>query len=234
MTPTRFPVRSKPSFGQRLVNNDVPAKPAIPGMSGSSGTDRIPEAATTNGAVKVSPASVCKVQIAACSSNVIATTFGATSPYALAQFVTPTEGATNGLYAYYPLIMLTPHPKNGRHSQWQNIGWVRTNDQMFRNGYRTMYINSIDAAARGIADGAVVQIFNQRASTICCATVSERVMPGTLYVYEGAWYQPKTPGDPTTSDLGGNVEALIDNRFMELTGGMLANALVNVQVWNGV
>ena len=52
MTPTRFPVRSKPSFGQRLVNNDVPAKPAIPGMSGSSGTDKIPEAATTNGAVK--------------------------------------------------------------------------------------------------------------------------------------------------------------------------------------
>ncbi len=33
-------------------------------MSGSSGTDKIPEAATTNGAVKVSPASVCTVQIA--------------------------------------------------------------------------------------------------------------------------------------------------------------------------
>ena len=51
MTPTRFPVRSKPSFGQRLVNNDVPAKPAIPGMSGSSGADKMPVAATTNGAL---------------------------------------------------------------------------------------------------------------------------------------------------------------------------------------
>ena len=74
MTPTRFPARSTPSFGQRLVNNDVPAKEAIPGMSGSSGADKIPDAATTNGAVKVSPASVCTVQSAACSSKVIATT----------------------------------------------------------------------------------------------------------------------------------------------------------------
>ena len=167
-------------------------------------------------------------------SNVVATTFGASSPYALAQYVTPTEGATNGFAAYYPLIMLTPHPKNGRHSQWQNIGWVRTNDQMFRNGYRTMYINSVDASARGINDGDAVQVFNQRASLVCTATVSERIMPGTLYIYEGAWYQPKTPGDPTTTDIGGNVEAVIDNRFMELTSGMLANALVNVQKWNGV
>lgn len=59
-------------------------------------------------------------------------------------------------------------------------------------------------------------------------------MPGTLYVYEGAWYQPITPGNPNSTDIGGNVEALIDNRFEEMTGGMLANALVNVQVWNGV
>ena len=46
--------------------------------------------------------------------------------------------------------------------------------------------------------------------------------------------EPKTPGDPTTTDIGGNVEAVIDNRFMESTSGMLANALVNVQKWNGV
>ena len=52
MTPTRLPARSTPSFGQRLVNNDVPAKEAIPGMSGSSGADKIPVAATTNGALK--------------------------------------------------------------------------------------------------------------------------------------------------------------------------------------
>ena len=108
-------------------------------------------------------------------SNVVATSLGTGSPYALAQYVAPTEGATNPLSGTYPLIMLTPHPKNGRHSQWQNIGWVRTNDQMFRNGYRTMYINSIDASARGINDGDAVQVFNQRASLVCTATVSERV-----------------------------------------------------------
>ena len=56
------------------VVNDVPPKEAIPGMSGSSGADKIPVAATTNGALKVSPASVRTVHSAACSSNVIAMT----------------------------------------------------------------------------------------------------------------------------------------------------------------
>ncbi len=74
MTPTRFPVRSKPSFGQRLVNSDVPVKVLIPGMSGSSGTDRMPDAATTKGAVNDSPAAVRSTQAAASSSKAIATT----------------------------------------------------------------------------------------------------------------------------------------------------------------
>jgi hypothetical protein len=74
MTPTRFPVKSKPSLGQRLVNSDVPAKVATPGMSGSSGAERMPEAAITNGATKDSPVSVCTSHTAASSSNTIATT----------------------------------------------------------------------------------------------------------------------------------------------------------------
>lgn len=166
-------------------------------------------------------------------SDMLATMFGADSPYALAKYVTPTEGSSNPLAATYPLIMLTPHPKNARHSQWQNIGWVRTNDQMFRNGYRTAYVNTVDANQRSIKDGDVVRVFNQRSSTICTATVTERAMPGTVYIWEGAWFQPQTPGDPTTADIGGNIEALIDPRLMEMTTGMLANALVNIEKWSG-
>jgi hypothetical protein len=61
-------------LGQRLVYSEVPVKLAIPEMSGSSGADRIPEAATTNGATKDSPLSVRTTHAAASSSKVIATT----------------------------------------------------------------------------------------------------------------------------------------------------------------
>jgi hypothetical protein len=74
MTPTRLPERSKPSLGQWPVNNDAPLKVSIPGKSGSSGTDRMPDAATTNRATIGSPAWVSTVHAAAASSKVIATT----------------------------------------------------------------------------------------------------------------------------------------------------------------
>ncbi len=64
MTPTRLPVRSTSCLGQRLVNSDVPANVSIPAMSGSSGADRMPAAATTNGAVNDSPASVFTIHVA--------------------------------------------------------------------------------------------------------------------------------------------------------------------------
>ena len=74
MTPTRLPVRSTSCLGQRLVNSEVPANVSMPGMSGSSGADRMPAAATTNGAANGSPASVSTVHSPASSSKVIETT----------------------------------------------------------------------------------------------------------------------------------------------------------------
>ncbi|MGY4652399.1 hypothetical protein ACVWWN_006195 [Mycobacterium sp. URHB0021] len=70
----RLPDKPTFSFGQRLVYNEVPAKVSIPGMSGSSGTDRMPDAATTNRATNDPPPSVSTTHSAANASKVIATT----------------------------------------------------------------------------------------------------------------------------------------------------------------
>jgi hypothetical protein len=74
MTPTRVPVKSKPPAGHWLVYSEAPSNVAIPAMSGSSGTDRMPDAATTNGAANCSPVAVSISHSQASSSNVIATT----------------------------------------------------------------------------------------------------------------------------------------------------------------
>ena len=66
-TPTRFPDRSTTPSGHLPVCSEVPVKRSIPGIEGSSGTERIPVAATTNGAATVAPPSVRTVHSAASS-----------------------------------------------------------------------------------------------------------------------------------------------------------------------
>ena len=127
--------------------------------------------------------------------------------------------------------MLSPHPKVGRHSQWQNVGWVKSNDQLFRDDYRTMYINPVDAAARGLKDRDLVKVHNDRGSMVCSTVITERVMPAILYVWEGGWYQPQEPGNQNSIDLGGNPNVVIAPRQGELTHGMVANTLVQVEKW---
>ncbi len=46
ITATRWPVKSTPSWGQRLVNHMSPAKRSTPGTSGTLGSDRQPVAIT--------------------------------------------------------------------------------------------------------------------------------------------------------------------------------------------
>jgi anaerobic selenocysteine-containing dehydrogenase len=161
--------------------------------------------------------------------------YGPNDPIAtgIPKYVPPTEGFDSPRASTYPLLMNSPHPKYGRHSQWQNLSWVKANDQMFRNGYRTMYINPVDANARGIKDSDLVRLYNDRGAIVCSALVTERIMPKILYVWEGAWYNPEEPGNPNSIDLGGNNNVVIAPRQGELTHGMIANCLVEVEKWEG-
>ena len=47
-----------------------------------------------------------------------------------------------------------------------------------------------DAAARGIADGETVRVFNERGATILPARVTDRIAPGVVSIKEGAWFTP--------------------------------------------
>jgi anaerobic dimethyl sulfoxide reductase subunit A len=51
-----------------------------------------------------------------------------------------------------------------------------------------------DAAARGIADGQPVRVFNQIGATILPAQVTNRIAPGVVSIKEGAWYTPGSDG----------------------------------------
>jgi anaerobic selenocysteine-containing dehydrogenase len=98
-----------------------------------------------------------------------------------------------------------------------------------------MRLNSKDAAARGIADGDLIRAFNDRASVILVAQLTERVPPGTVHSYEScADYVPLgIPGE--SPDRGGCINMLTSSRFITPTStGQAPNScLVEVEKWEG-
>ena len=58
-------------------------------------------------------------------------------------------------------------------------------------------MNPGDAAARGIADGDDVRVFNERGATILPARVTDRIAPGVVSIKEGAWFTPGQGGTDT-------------------------------------
>ena len=54
-------------------------------------------------------------------------------------------------------------------------------------GREPVRINAEDAAARGIANGDLIDVFNDRGRIRCQSFVTQRIMPGVISVPQGAW-----------------------------------------------
>ena len=85
--------------------------------------------------------------------------------------------------AAYPLAMISPPARNFLNSTFVNVKSLRTIE-----GRPLVEIHPEDAADRGIADGGVVRVFNDRGSYQCHAAVSERARPGVVNGL-GIWWR---------------------------------------------
>jgi biotin/methionine sulfoxide reductase len=65
-----------------------------------------------------------------------------------------------------------------------------------------------DAAARGIRDGDVVRIFNDRGACLAGAVVADEMRQRVIKLSTGAWWDPDRPGEPGALDRHGNPNAL--------------------------
>jgi len=86
-------------------------------------------------------------------------------------------------------------------------------------------INTIDAAARGIKDGDMVRVFNDRGETVVPARVTERIMPGVVDLPHGAWYQPDEKG----IDRGGCANVLTNETYSPGGGFAYNSCLVEME-----
>ena len=91
---------------------------------------------------------------------------------------------SNPLFAKYPLTFLSTHTRFRTHSQFVNLPWLK---EINNGGNGFLEINPIDAKARGISDGDVVKVFNDRGVLKVNARLTEGIKPGVVNCYQGGW-----------------------------------------------
>jgi anaerobic dimethyl sulfoxide reductase subunit A len=119
----------------------------------------------------------------------------------------------------FPLQMVSPHPKNRVHSDLHHVDWLQEVEP------HRMWIHPLDAAARGIRDGERVYVFNEQGRLAIEAWMTERIMPGVVCVFEGAWYAP----DKNGIDQGGNPNILIRDDYTRGGSSTFNTVLVDVE-----
>ena len=79
--------------------------------------------------------------------------------------------------------MISPPARHFLNSSFVNVASLRAAERE-----PLLEIHPLDAAARGIANGAVVRVFNDRGDYLCKAEVSERARPGVVNGL-GVWWR---------------------------------------------
>ncbi|MCH7344546.1 molybdopterin oxidoreductase family protein [Pelomonas sp. CA6] len=155
------------------------------------------------------------------------------APFAQGQYLTPSgkadaRGATYvpnyesaasspELASRYPLAMISPPARNFLNSSFVNVKSLRDIE-----GEQLLEMHAQDAAARGLADGQVVRVFNDRGSYRCRLAVSARARPGVVNGL-GVWWR-KLGLD------GRNVNELTHQRLTDLgQAPCFYDCLVDVQ-----
>jgi anaerobic selenocysteine-containing dehydrogenase len=124
---------------------------------------------------------------------------------------------TAGSSERYPLAMISPPARNFLNSSFVNVRSLRDIE-----GEPVLELHATDAASRGIADGMVVRVFNDRGEYHCKARVSARARSGVVNGL-GIWWRK-------LGLAGTNVNQLTSQRLTDMGGGpVFYDCLVEVQ-----
>jgi trimethylamine-N-oxide reductase (cytochrome c) len=133
----------------------------------------------------------------------------------------------------YPYLCVSNHPRWRVHSQHDDMQWLREMETCKIIGpdgyaYQSMWINPIEAGKKGIKHGDVVKIFNERGGVLAGAYVTERLMPGCVYIDHGARYDPIVPG---VLDRGGAINTITPRKIQSCnaTGMVSGGFLVDIE-----
>jgi anaerobic dimethyl sulfoxide reductase subunit A len=130
------------------------------------------------------------------------------------------EGVSDPLREKYPLMMMTTHFIARSHSTFENVDILREAHP------QCLWINTLDAEARGIKNGDMVKVYNDRGIVHIPAYVTNRVRPGVTNMPQGAHYTPNADG----VDIRGCGNTLTNYRPTPMAKGFTAHTnLVQVE-----
>ena len=99
------------------------------------------------------------------------------------------------LAARYPLAMISPPARNFLNSTFVNVKSLRSIE-----GEPLVELHPADAEQRGIADGAMVRVFNDRGSYLTRARLNGRARPGVVNGL-GVWWRKLGAGGTNVNEL---------------------------------
>ena len=148
-----------------------------------------------------------------------------------ASWLEPVEWLGSSLTQKHPLHLISDQPIGRLHSQLDFSQHSRSTKVKDRE---PVWLHPEDALQRGIADGDLVRIFNDRGACLAGSIVTDSVLRGVAKISTGAWYDPLDDA-PCALCKHGNVNVLTrDAGTSRLAQGPAAQScLVEIERWQG-
>ncbi|WP_116131417.1 molybdopterin-dependent oxidoreductase [Tropicimonas sp. IMCC34043] len=144
----------------------------------------------------------------------------------------PSEGVGSARAKSWPIQLIANQPATRLHSQ---LDFGATSLAAKIRGREPMRLSPADAAERGIADGDIVRVFNDRGAFLAAAVISDALRKGVAQIATGAWFDPQSTKDGSVLCGHGNPNAVTrdagTSRLAQGTTGQLC--LVEIECYDG-
>ncbi|CAN5527462.1 hypothetical protein BH11ACT7_BH11ACT7_16490 [soil metagenome] len=121
------------------------------------------------------------------------------------RWYSPDEWLGGARAKQFPLHLLVNQPTSRLHSQ---LDGGRTSQDSKIQGREPLRMHPTDAHARGLSDGDVVRVFNDRGSCLAGLLIDDGLRREVVQLPTGAWYDPLDPNDPGSMCVHGNPNVL--------------------------
>ncbi len=130
-----------------------------------------------------------------------------------------------------PLHLLSPQPSNRLHSQFDHSEHSQK-DKI--DGKEALTMHPQDAEVRGIAEGEIVRVFNDRGACLAGVRFDAGLARSVVSLPTGAWFKPDVSSNEPSLELNGNPNVLtLDIGTSSLAQGPSANTcLVEVEPYD--
>ncbi|MFK5951996.1 MAG: molybdopterin-dependent oxidoreductase [Desulfobacterium sp.] len=133
----------------------------------------------------------------------------------------------------FPMLLMSNHGRWRVHAQCDDITWTReapTCKILGYDGYKyePVWMHPSEAESRGIKDGDIVKIFNERGIVLAGAYVTERIRPGVVSIDHGARHDPLKTGE---IERGGAINTISPGPITSknCVGNVVQGYLIDVQ-----